>query len=61
MSVQQGIQKRTQQGGHSFDAGNGDPITLKRNEIGDFNRALNAYLKKRKLTQHPFKRKKGKA
>lgn len=47
MSRNTSIQKRANQGGHSCDAGNGDPITLKRNEIGDFQRGLDAYLKKR--------------
>ena len=59
MSITQGIQKRTSRGEHSFDAGNGAPATLSKGQVGDFQRGLDAYLKKRGLTQHPFKRKKG--
>lgn len=58
MSIQQGIQKRTGLGGHSFDAGNGAPATLSKGQVVDFQRGLDAYLKKRGLTQHPFKRRK---
>lgn len=49
MSASQGIQRRANQGGHRWDAGNGDPATLKRSEVGDFQRGLDAYLEKRGL------------
>lgn len=57
MTRNSSIQKRAQMGGHSFDASNGDPVTLKRNEIGDFRRALDATLKRRGLEVQKRKRK----
>ena len=49
MSRATSIQKRANQGGHAYDAGNGQPGALKRGQIGAFQRALDATLKRRGL------------
>lgn len=49
MSRATSIQKRANQGGHAYDAGNGQPGSLKRGQIGEFQRALDATLKRRGL------------
>jgi hypothetical protein len=54
MSRATSIQKRANQGGHAYDAGNGQPGSLKRGQIGAFQRALDATLKRRGLERKKF-------
>lgn len=43
----QGIQRKAHSGGHPSNASDSGPATLKRGEIGEFQAALNATLKRR--------------